>query len=251
MSKKDIPGQMSFIIDLSTDARNYVVQSNDLVLAKQGLKLNSAKIIRTLIMQIKPDDDDLKTYGITITELSKLLNVSRSNLYRDIKNIVKDIEQNGVSFVPKDGQRQAFINMPWCDAIGYDDDLGLLVKINPLLKPYLLGLKDTYTQYQLFDILKMKSIYGVRLYEILTAKHHGSLYGHVPKTVKIKIADLRRAMSCEDKYERISSFKERVLDVACKSIEDSTYLHVTYEISKDGGKSDVVIFNIVSLLYQN
>ena len=54
-----IDGQMCF--DLSTDRLQYVVQANRLIEGKQNLKLNSAKILRLLIMQIKPDDDDFKT----------------------------------------------------------------------------------------------------------------------------------------------------------------------------------------------
>ena len=48
--KKQIEGQLSF--DFCLDARNYVVQANTLIGGKQALKLNSAKLIRSAIMQV-------------------------------------------------------------------------------------------------------------------------------------------------------------------------------------------------------
>ena len=61
--KKRIDGQLSFNFSLNTG--NYVVQANDLVRGKQSLKLNSAKLIRAAIMQIVPEDKELKPYIIT------------------------------------------------------------------------------------------------------------------------------------------------------------------------------------------
>ena len=51
--KKDyqLNGQLCF--DFNTNTEHYVVQSNELLEGKQNLKLNSAKIVRALIMQIK------------------------------------------------------------------------------------------------------------------------------------------------------------------------------------------------------
>ena len=90
--KKVIDGQLSF--DFSLDKDNYVVQANDLIGGKQALKLNSAKLIRAAIMQIVPEDDELKPYVVSIKEIAELLGVSESNLYRDIDDITDDIIKN-------------------------------------------------------------------------------------------------------------------------------------------------------------
>ena len=90
--KKQIEGQLSF--DFCLDARNYVVQANTLIGGKQALKLNSAKLIRSAIMQVVGGDEELKPYIITVNELSELLNVPASNIYRDIDDITDDIISN-------------------------------------------------------------------------------------------------------------------------------------------------------------
>ena len=72
--KKQIDGQLVF--DFCIEPRNYVVQANTLIGGKQALKINSAKLIRSAIMQVVYEDQDLKPYVISIDELSKLLGVS-------------------------------------------------------------------------------------------------------------------------------------------------------------------------------
>ena len=61
------------------------------------MKLNSAKIVRALIMQIKPDDEELKSYFISVQELAKMLHISAANLYRDMDTITDDILTNHVA----------------------------------------------------------------------------------------------------------------------------------------------------------
>ena len=87
--KKQIEGQMVF--NFCMDTTNYVVQSNALVGGKQALKLNSAKLIRSAIMQVVKEDEELKPYIITIHDLSELLHIPSSNIYRDIDEITNDI----------------------------------------------------------------------------------------------------------------------------------------------------------------
>ena len=90
-----IAGQLCF--DMNMNSENYVVQANELIAGKQSLKLNSAKIMRALIMQIKPNDDELKSYVIRIQELSKLLDIGPENLYRNMDIITEDILVNHVA----------------------------------------------------------------------------------------------------------------------------------------------------------
>ena len=182
-----IDGQMCF--DLSTDRLQYVVQANRLIEGKQNLKLNSAKILRLLIMQIKPDDDDFKTYRIKIADLARLLRVTSQTLYRDIDILTNDILTNYVTI--RDSSKTGFVKIPWVTACAYHSSKGLSVMLNPLLKPYLLGLKDHYTQYQLDCILRMRSTYALRIFELLEKEN---MLKFLPKegiTVDLTIQEIR------------------------------------------------------------
>ena len=134
--KKQIEGQLSF--DFCLDARNYVVQANTLIGGKQALKLNSAKLIRSAIMQVVGGDEELKPYIITVNELSELLNVPTSNIYRDIDDITDDIISNPV-FVReiKEGRTIGFIKIPWVTKCEYKADVGVAIKLNEELRNHM------------------------------------------------------------------------------------------------------------------
>lgn len=140
--KKDyqLNGQLCF--DFNTNTEHYVVQSNELLEGKQNLKLNSAKIVRALIMQIKPDDEELKSYFISVQELAKMLHISAANLYRDMDTITDDILTNHVAI--KDYQQGKFMKIQWVTACAYEKE-SIGRKMNPLLKPFIGIAREVYS----------------------------------------------------------------------------------------------------------
>ena len=103
---KQFDGQLCF--DMCLYPGNYVVQANTLIGGKQALKLNSAKLIRAAIMQVVREDTELKPYVISIKELSELLGVAESNLYRDVEEITDDILSNPVYELAETSKKTAW-----------------------------------------------------------------------------------------------------------------------------------------------
>lgn len=235
-----IDGQLCF--DINTNSEHYVVQANELIEGKQNLKLNSAKIMRALIMQIKPDDDELKSYVIEIPELSKMLDVGAENLYRNMDSITDDILTNHVAI--KDHCGGKFIKIQWVSACVYEKGIGLAVKMNPLLKPFLLNLQKHYTQYQLENILAMKSVYAIRIYELLQKEQ---IMRCIPENgiyITLTIQQIREACDCETKYDKISQFKVKVVETAIKEIERTTFYKIDYTYLKKGRSINAVRFHV-------
>lgn len=247
MKKKDVQVEGQLCFDMNTNSEHYVVQANELISGKQNLKLNSAKIMRSLIMQIRPEDDELKSYVIRITALSKLLDIGAENLYRNIDSITDDIIKNHVAV--KDQAQGKFIKIPWVTACAYEKGIGLAVKMNPLLKPFLLNLKEHYTQYQLENILAMKSVYAIRIYELIQKEQIMKFVPDAGAHIVLTIKEIREACDCECKYEKISQFKAKVIDVAVKEIQRTTMYKITYDCLKNGRSIDAIRFHI-NLAYQ-
>lgn len=114
-------------------------------------------------MQLNRTDEELKSYFISFRTAKMLY--QWLILYRDMDTITDDILTNHVAI--KDYQQGKFMKIQWVTACAYEKGVGLAVKMNPLLKPFLLGLQERYTQYQLENILAMKSVYAIRIYELL------------------------------------------------------------------------------------
>ncbi len=230
---KQIEGQLSF--DFCLDTRNYVVQANSLIGGKQALKLNSSKLIRSAIMQVVRSDEELKPYIISIHDLADLLQVSPENIYRDIEDITEDIIRNPVYVreVSK-GKTVRFIKIPWVSRCEYKAGYGVAIKLNEELKPFLLNLKEHYTQYTLGEVLAMKSVYGIRIFEILQSK---IMHGTVPNNgshVIITLQELRECCDCEDKYPAFGNFKNKVLDKARDEINRVSMYDMSYTYVKEG-----------------
>ena len=164
-------------------------------------------------------------------------------MYRDIDILTNDILTNYVTI--RDSSKTGFVKIPWVTACAYHSSKGLSVMLNPLLKPYLLGLKDHYTQYQLDCILRMRSTYALRIFELLEKEN---MLKFLPKegiTVDLTIQEIREACDCEEKYQKISQFRLRVLDVAVKEIQRTTTYEVSYSPIKNGRNIDAVRFQIL------
>ena len=229
---KQIDGQLCF--DMCLNDSNYVVQANNLISGKQSLSLNSAKILRTAIMQIQPEDVELKPYIITTGELAELLHISTDNIYRVIDSVSDELMGSYAEARAEYGARKKFKKINWVSFCEYDSEIGFAIKLNSDMKPYLLNLKERYTQYTLDNILSMKSIYGVRIFELLNEKIRIKT---IPKTglnVEMTLQYIRECCNCENKYERFSQFKVRVLDRAVSEINRVTMYKVTYEYIKKG-----------------
>lgn len=241
--KKQIKGQLSF--NFCLDTTNQVVQSNDLISGKQALDLNSAKLIRAAIMQIKPNDKELKPYVLTIKEFANLIGVSTDNVYRDVDKITDDIVKHPVDIrIKTDKGKTAFIKIPWVQQCEYVPDVGIAIELNSKLKKYILQLSGNYTQYALEQVMTMRSVYAIRIFELLQESVKTRLLPKEGVNIEIPVQTLRECCDVENKYQSFSNFRARVLDIATKEINRVTTYRVSYTYKKVGRKVTSIIFHM-------
>lgn len=242
MGRKVIEGQLCF--DMCLNESNYVVQANNLISGKQSLSLNGAKILRTAIMQIQREDDELKPYILTTGELAELLHITKDNIYRVI-HVVSDELMGSYAEARADfGEKKKFKKINWVSFCEYDSEVGFAIKLNSDMKPYLLNLKERYTQYTLDNILAMKSVYGVRIFELINERIKTRLIARKGTDVEMSLQYIRECCDCEKKYERFSQFKTRVLDRAVEEINRVTLYNVSYDYIKQGKTVVGVTFHV-------
>lgn len=213
---------------------NYVVMSNDLIKGKSNLSLNELKLLRLTIMQIMREDIDLLTYQISIVELAKCLGIARQNLYVEAMEMCKHLMQELV-FIGDGNPKHKWEMFQWCSKCRYNDGI-ITIKLHDDLKPYLLELKKHYTQYVLQDILLLKTVYSVRMYELISEELRTKVYADKTETVNLSIEKIRKATNTEDKYETISMFRSRVIDSAIAEINEKLGYNISYEPIKKSRK---------------
>lgn len=108
------------------------------------------------------------------------------------------------------------------------------VKLSEIALPYFFDLKNNFTHFQLKSVLDCSSSYAKRLY-MLSCQWR--TIGKFPRP--IPIIELKKMLGLVDKkgneqYYKISQFKEKVLDIAKKQINEHTDMHFDYELYKKG-----------------
>lgn len=217
------------------DTDHQVVMANDLIKSKSNLSLNELKLLRVVIMQVLAEDSDLQTYSIKINDLAKILDISSPNIYRDVMEMCRHLLQE-IVYVGDGNPKHKWQMFQWCSTCRYDDGV-IDIRLHNDLKPYLLQLRKNYTQFALEDILMLKTVYAVRLYELLQeALKAQKVYADQTATVILDVETIRKATNTEDKYQKIGMFNQRVIDKAVSEINDKSSYYVSYEYVKKSRK---------------
>lgn len=213
---------------MSTDLSKKACMQNDLIKAKSNLSLNSLKLLRLTISQIIKSDTELMTYEIGVPELASLLGITRQSIYQEMDKVTTELLKE-IVYIGDGNPSHKWKKFQWCSCAEYDNGI-FKIKLHEELKPYLLELKGYFTSYQIESVVYLKSVYSIRLYELLQEQLRGQeVYGDKVARVRIPIDTIRKATNTEDKYEKVSMFRARVIDAAVKEIESKLNIHITYK----------------------
>ena len=215
---------------------HYTVMANNIIRGKQSMTLQEARLIRLLITQIAKDDKDFKTYKVNIQELARFLEIPDNNLYRDIRNICQSLMSRTIK-IQNGNQWKIF---QWLQLAEYDGHGTVTLMLSNQIAPYLLQLNAWFTQYQLKNILAMKSFYSIRLYELLKLTIGEDRKKKMEYTFSIQY--LREYLECEHKFKQIGQFKDKILDIAVRDISEYSEYNCRYEGKKTGRSITDIIF---------
>lgn len=113
------------------------------------------------------------------------------------------------------------------------------MKFSPVLEPYLLNLKETYTKYRLGYVINFKSEYSFRFYELM--KQYETI-GERTITIE-EIKDL--LMIDGEKYTKYSHLKAKVIQKSIEEINKYSDIKVNLEKEEKEGKKVVgLVFSI-------
>lgn len=234
------------VYDMCLNSKNYVVMNNDLIKSKSDLSLNEIKLLRITIMQFVKDDDDLRAYKINIADLARMLGIETSNIYRDIYKMCDHLMDVKV-YVGDGDPRHDWTIFHWCQSCRYKDGV-VTIRLHEDLKQYILNLSELYTQYVLQDILKLRSVYSIRVYELIRQEmRRQKAFCGQEAEITLSVGMIRKVTNTEDKYkDKFSMFKQRVLQKALTEINEKLGYHIDYAPVKNGKRVDAIKLHIVS-----
>jgi len=216
-----------------------VVKHNNLIQkSRYELSTQEQKILLYIITKIKPEDTALELYEFSIKDFCAVCGIDETSgkNYADLKKTIGALAEKIIWITLGNGLETI---VRWIERPYIDRKRGIIkIKLDELMRPYLLQLKDHFTAYNLYYTLAMKSKYSIRIYELLKS------YENLSECV-FGIEALKKMLFAE-KYEMYKDFRVKVLDIALREINDFGDISVTYTIEKKGKKADKIRFNIKS-----
>jgi hypothetical protein len=214
---------------LKKDQNDVIVHHNSMIEARYHLTLQEKRLMYWLSSQVKQTDEDFKEHELPIKEFAKLVEAKGDHLYKSLDTISHKLMQKIITIKSIDDT--GFVKAALLGGVKYLKNKGILkLSFHPYLKPYMLQLNECFTKISMGDVVGLKSIYSVRIYELLKQ------YENIGKR-ELSLSELREFFGISlEKYKRFNDFKKDVLERAKKEINAKTEYDIDYTEKKEARK---------------
>ena len=215
-----------------------VVKSNTIIQrSRYELSVVEQRTIAFICSLIQPNSNNL-TYQFEIADYAKTCGIEADGrLYEAVKSTLKGLRDKSMWLKKEDGSETT---VGWLAKVNTNKRSGkATVELDKDFAPYLLDLKECFTAYGFYNILKMRSQYSIRLFELLKS------YSYRGK-INFDIAELKKILMVDEikSYSDFGLFRTKVIDVAIKEINELTDLTVRYDTKLQRRKVVCITFYI-------
>ena len=175
-----------------------VRKSNELIQKSRfDLSVEQQRIVLYLISKISLQDEDLMLYDFSIVDFCRVCGIDHDNgrCYKYLKAAIKALaDKSEWVFI---GEKDEETLVRWIEKPYFSQKNGTIrIRLDNDMKPFLLQLKERFTQYELIYTLNFGSKYSIRLYELIKSRHFHETEEY---TFSYSIDELRRLIGADDK----------------------------------------------------
>ena len=218
---------------MKNNKTDLVVKSNRLNTAIQNLSLAEIRLIQLAIIDSREHNKGLSSdtpLRINAMRYAEVFDVSKQTAYEALIDAETNLFERRFTFMD---ERDLKVKSRWISQATYLDGEGAIeviftpAVVNEITRIH--GIEQFFTKYTLEQTAKLKSLYAVRLYELLIQ------WREARKTPLFELEVFREQLGLGvDDYKRMSDFKRRVLDASVKEINNKTDIKVSYTQEKRG-----------------
>ena len=218
---------MDILYDQRDAELRYKVVKSNVLIQKAHFELGTLeqKVMLYIISKIQPNDEDFKTYELDVYELCEICGISfQTKNYNEFIDTITSLTERTIQI--DDGRYHDWIY--WLERPRFDRlNKRFYFRLDDRLKPYLLQLRGSFTQYALDNIMSMRSKYSIRLYELFLSYAELEVF-YVP------VDHLRSLLEAPEAYSEFKKFRQKVLNPALSEINDLSDIEVTMETKRTG-----------------
>lgn len=215
-----------------------VVQDNEFINFRHTLTVQEARVFLSVVAQVEKDDIDFKPYKIDVEKFVEAVGLKRKDMYSELKKVSDQLTSKKFRKERDDG---SFLITNYISSAEYRSGEGFVeLTFDPKLKPYLLGLKSHFTQYDIRNILSLRSIFSILLFQQLKQ------FEKIGERT-YNLIDLKYKLNVDDKYQnKYNDFKRKVLEVAEREVKENCDIYFRFEEIKKGRSVESIKFYIYS-----
>ncbi|NOQ13237.1 MAG: RepB family plasmid replication initiator protein, partial [Methyloprofundus sp.] len=146
-----------------------VVKHNSVVEAGYQLSIYESRILLTCIAKInsmKPLTVEDR-FELSVNDIADLVTLADKNIYQALKTAIDKLAERWV-YIDTPTKKVKKLKTRWVSGIRYMNQEGVIqLTFAGDILPYLSQLSREFTQYRLENVLKFKSTYSIRIYELL------------------------------------------------------------------------------------
>ena len=247
--------QVQILNELS---KRKVVEHNSLITSIAKMDKTPLKMFELAVSCIDTEEPPKDhTVYLSKNELFAFFKVSDNDKHARFKQAVENMQKQAF-FKIKEKKEHGFefeniVPIPYVKWTDYHDEV--TIRFSPEIIPYLINLKNNFTQHALSDLAELNSKYSIILYRWLSMnynqyEHYSYKGGRREEQVEayrnpsISIRELREMTDTINDYKRFTHFETRVLKEPLEEINEHTSFNVTYEKVKKGRSIDSIVFHI-------
>ena len=239
-------------------SKRKVVEHNSLITSIAKMDKTPLKMFELAVSLIdteNPPEDH--TVYLSKREMFAFFNVDDSNKHSRFKEAIEKMQKQAFFQIKKEHDKGfkfvSIVPIPYVEWTDYSDEVK--IEFHREIMPYLINLKNNFTQHALSDIAELNSKYAIILYRWLSMNYnqyeHYSFKGgrrqdqiDSYRNPEISIRDLREMTDTIDEYLDFRNFEKRILKNGIEEITNNTTFNVTYEKVKKGRSIDSIVFHI-------
>lgn len=241
--------QLDFALVDEDMPRLKVAKANALIEAQYHLTSKEHRLLLAAMAKIRKDQTELHEQVFMVTDLAELLGISKSSAYSELRQLSAGLMKKQVEV--RDEETGNWVLYQWVSK-AYCRDGQFGIRFSDDLKPLLIGLVGRFTMYELGRVLRMRSNYSIRFYELFKQfEAFGTrTFSLDPKlTADKNWDDFSRVMGYDSaSYPRFSNVNQRIIKPGLQEVRDLTeFKDIEVKLIRWKRKTVAVTFNFRSV----
>ncbi len=212
----------------------WVAKSNLFVHARYQLSAAEMRFILVMLAAVQRNDEDFSTYRLFLDDFLEKHGPNLPQEYRRARQITKSL----MGRVMEIETEEEVLQIAFLSSVRYLRNRGYLeFRFDTALKPYLLQLREDFTEYDIRNVLPCKSSYSMRMYELLK-----SFQGCGEMTITLE--KLKDILMIQDKYPFYGDVKRHILKTAERELRQHSDIGFHFEEIRQGRKVVALKFTV-------